>query len=392
MQANWAQLNAYLGEMERRAADARGGFGRIVSGGDGGGASGNGFGGVGGTGERWSSEFVLGGRAGPYSYGPPAYMPPPDRRRGTLPPLPGAGAGAATGSRRPRERDASMDYPGGDAYPYSIKKPRRSADGGEYEYPVAQTQYYVPPSASSTFTSSSGARYTASLPHQTSSSAGAGTHPARSSITSLQRTHTLSSSHSHTLSHPHPRGAGAEGRDRSPSPASDDLDAILLESAHASPRPYTQPHPHPHPNSSSTHPASHHPSTTAHGGETEAGWSQSRSNTLDAHHAQGQPSRAESVDNRAYPPAPKKGGKDLHAFSAAVGGAGLPLATSFPPTNAANQRICRQCGQPGRYKEGKCVEKWGPGPLGPGTVCDRCVVSHIIIIPPAFSSRCHSRR
>ncbi|KAJ7202237.1 hypothetical protein C8J57DRAFT_1410380 [Mycena rebaudengoi] len=26
----------------------------------------------------------------------------------------------------------------------------------------------------------------------------------------------------------------------------------------------------------------------------------------------------------------------------------------------------------GRYKEGKCVEKWGPGPLGPGTVCDRC--------------------
>lgn len=27
---------------------------------------------------------------------------------------------------------------------------------------------------------------------------------------------------------------------------------------------------------------------------------------------------------------------------------------------------------PGRYKEGKCVEKWGPGPEGPGTVCDRC--------------------
>ncbi|KAJ7215488.1 hypothetical protein GGX14DRAFT_581295 [Mycena pura] len=25
-----------------------------------------------------------------------------------------------------------------------------------------------------------------------------------------------------------------------------------------------------------------------------------------------------------------------------------------------------------RYKEGKCVEKWRPGPLGPGTVCNRC--------------------
>ncbi|KAJ7135236.1 hypothetical protein C8R43DRAFT_622052 [Mycena crocata] len=50
----------------------------------------------------------------------------------------------------------------------------------------------------------------------------------------------------------------------------------------------------------------------------------------------------------------------------------LQATTPFPPTNAANQRICRQCGLPGRYKEGKCVEKWGPGPLGPGTVCDRC--------------------
>ncbi|KZT19731.1 hypothetical protein NEOLEDRAFT_1141590 [Neolentinus lepideus HHB14362 ss-1] len=44
----------------------------------------------------------------------------------------------------------------------------------------------------------------------------------------------------------------------------------------------------------------------------------------------------------------------------------------YPPTNAAGQRICRQCGLPGRYKDGKCVEKWGPGPDGPGTVCDRC--------------------
>ncbi|KAF9066767.1 hypothetical protein BDP27DRAFT_986685 [Rhodocollybia butyracea] len=49
-----------------------------------------------------------------------------------------------------------------------------------------------------------------------------------------------------------------------------------------------------------------------------------------------------------------------------------PATSPFPPTNEQGQRICRQCGMPGRYKEGKCVEKWGPGPMGPGTVCDRC--------------------
>ncbi|CAL1701871.1 unnamed protein product [Somion occarium] len=49
-----------------------------------------------------------------------------------------------------------------------------------------------------------------------------------------------------------------------------------------------------------------------------------------------------------------------------IGGGG------FPGSNAQGQRTCRQCGQPGRYKDGKCVEKWGPGPEGPGTVCDRC--------------------
>ncbi|KAF5389507.1 hypothetical protein D9757_004191 [Collybiopsis confluens] len=51
-----------------------------------------------------------------------------------------------------------------------------------------------------------------------------------------------------------------------------------------------------------------------------------------------------------------------------------PATSPYPPTNEQGQRICRQCGMPGRYKEGKCVEKWGPGPMGPGTVCDRQVV------------------
>ncbi|KAG6891432.1 hypothetical protein C0992_007211 [Termitomyces sp. T32_za158] len=49
-----------------------------------------------------------------------------------------------------------------------------------------------------------------------------------------------------------------------------------------------------------------------------------------------------------------------------------PPVAAFPPTNDQGQRICRQCGMAGRYKDGKCVEKWGPGPMGPGTVCDRC--------------------
>lgn len=44
----------------------------------------------------------------------------------------------------------------------------------------------------------------------------------------------------------------------------------------------------------------------------------------------------------------------------------------FPSVNDQGQRICRQCGVAGRLKDGKCVEKWGPGPMGPGTVCDRC--------------------
>jgi hypothetical protein len=43
----------------------------------------------------------------------------------------------------------------------------------------------------------------------------------------------------------------------------------------------------------------------------------------------------------------------------------------YPAQNTRGQGICRHCGQPGRCKDGKCVEKWGAGPQGPGTVCDR---------------------
>jgi hypothetical protein len=57
-----------------------------------------------------------------------------------------------------------------------------------------------------------------------------------------------------------------------------------------------------------------------------------------------------------------------------AGAASLPSLPPgrFPAMNDKGERICWQCGLPGRYTEGKCVEKWGPGPKGPGTVCDRC--------------------
>ena len=42
------------------------------------------------------------------------------------------------------------------------------------------------------------------------------------------------------------------------------------------------------------------------------------------------------------------------------------------PPDGQPVRTCKSCGEPGRYKDGRCVEKWGPGPHGPGTVCDRC--------------------
>ncbi|KIY53491.1 hypothetical protein FISHEDRAFT_55130 [Fistulina hepatica ATCC 64428] len=48
------------------------------------------------------------------------------------------------------------------------------------------------------------------------------------------------------------------------------------------------------------------------------------------------------------------------------------IGKPYPPHNEAGQRLCRTCGAVGRYKDGRCIEKWGPGPCGPGTVCDRC--------------------
>lgn len=43
-----------------------------------------------------------------------------------------------------------------------------------------------------------------------------------------------------------------------------------------------------------------------------------------------------------------------------------------PSVNDLGQQICWECGLPGHLKDGNCVEKWGPGPMGSGTMCDWC--------------------
>lgn len=67
--------------------------------------------------------------------------------------------------------------------------------------------------------------------------------------------------------------------------------------------------------------------------------------------------------------APTLGGSVDPNSAAARGGA---PPSGFMTIDGQMKRTCKQCGQPGRYKDNKCVEKWGPGPQGPGTVCDRC--------------------
>jgi len=44
---------------------------------------------------------------------------------------------------------------------------------------------------------------------------------------------------------------------------------------------------------------------------------------------------------------------------------------AFPPQTRKVSGPVDNCGEAGRYKDGKCVDKCGPGPQGPGTVCDR---------------------
>ncbi|KAG6810580.1 hypothetical protein H0H92_011232 [Tricholoma furcatifolium] len=76
------------------------------------------------------------------------------------------------------------------------------------------------------------------------------------------------------------------------------------------------------------------------------------------------PQGASNASTASIPPPPALSHPETQAQSTPP--------TVYPATNEQGQRICRQCGMAGRYKDGKCVEKWGPGPMGPGTVCDRC--------------------
>ncbi|KAI4520036.1 hypothetical protein K525DRAFT_257975 [Schizophyllum commune Loenen D] len=59
--------------------------------------------------------------------------------------------------------------------------------------------------------------------------------------------------------------------------------------------------------------------------------------------------------------------KDLPSATAKV----VTTATATVLLNAEGKRICGECGIPGRELDGKCVEKWGPGPKGRGTVCSK---------------------
>ncbi|RDB14976.1 hypothetical protein Hypma_016162 [Hypsizygus marmoreus] len=87
-----------------------------------------------------------------------------------------------------------------------------------------------------------------------------------------------------------------------------------------------------------------------------------------------QPGQAREFQTHIFAPpvtgAPQKKPKYGSGVGAASSLPQAPPVAAFPPTNEQGQRICRQCGMAGRYKDGKCVEKWGPGPMGPGTVCD----------------------
>jgi hypothetical protein len=36
------------------------------------------------------------------------------------------------------------------------------------------------------------------------------------------------------------------------------------------------------------------------------------------------------------------------------------------------KRMCEECGLPGQYKKGRCIERWRLGNRGPGTACNWC--------------------
>lgn len=51
----------------------------------------------------------------------------------------------------------------------------------------------------------------------------------------------------------------------------------------------------------------------------------------------------------------------------------LPMITLSAQPKVKPVRTCRRCGTAGNMNNGKLVEKWRPGPEGPGTLCDKQV-------------------
>lgn len=54
-------------------------------------------------------------------------------------------------------------------------------------------------------------------------------------------------------------------------------------------------------------------------------------------------------------------------------------------------RFCQACRSPGRIKNGKCVERWAPGPNGPATICDKCVLVVYLNFLTHEGNRCRKR-
>lgn len=49
----------------------------------------------------------------------------------------------------------------------------------------------------------------------------------------------------------------------------------------------------------------------------------------------------------------------------------LPILIHPQLTDSQHMKTCKACGEPGKFKDGRCREKWRPGAAGPATLCDK---------------------
>ncbi|KAG6885954.1 hypothetical protein C0993_007456, partial [Termitomyces sp. T159_Od127] len=315
VESSWAQLNNYLAQLESVAADARAGFSRVFDGG------------------------------GPYVV--PAHVPAlaAARPRGR-PPFPFPALPPHPGSRRPRT-------PSIDSYPHPPAKKARP------DYEPAQSAYAAPPRMILPPSS-----HLLPPPHHRPRSHSRSSSRSSSSSTSVgdmilqasegqpnpngidpqhvpaRRKPHVSPPHYHPYDHDQPmrRGYPADYQVLHDYRASPKQPGTVIISAAGAAEPHVQP-----------------------------GQAREFQTHIFAPVVTGAP-----VKKTKFPqPSPSTASMPQGPSQGDAAPAPPPVA-AFPPTNDQGQRICRQCGMPGRYKDGKCVEKWGPGPMGPGTVCDRC--------------------